>query len=581
MATPTFVAAGTAANVGSGNMGPLAAPAGIVSKDILVALVGQGDNVVPTVGGGLWTKKDDLTNGAAARGSLWWSRYTSGDAMPTITRAGGDTGGARIAAFRGCVETGDPFVAVGASQANAAISTANSTVAVPSMTPGAGDLVLMMGFAINNDTSQPLTFSGYTGSPTPTERVDSLANGGVQEVAYFIATFTSDGTATGARTATTTNLAGVSTVSIGMVYALRGADVVVTVPDSLSPAALNGPDAPPGFFEALLLPPDSPDTTVAVTPLSDSDSGTGSETSDVQATVPGSDSGAGAETGTVGVTLSDSDSGSGTDAQVSIVSPVSGSDSATGTDSGSVSATVPGSDTSTGTDTGTVSATASSSDSGTGSDAGTAAASVPASDSGTGTEGGVVTETGPGGEGGAGTEAGTVSATVPGADSGSGTDAGSVVDVTGGPTTITGSDSGTGTDVGTVVDLTVAEPPPTGGGGGDYGDETAIYGEPMRVLSDSDFAGAVEVGVIRDLTPAPERRRLRVILPRPRPAPAPEVFRALSDGDGAVGHDAQTPAVVTLPVAGDAGRGVDVGDMQDMSEGDAEEWQMLTLLGLV
>jgi hypothetical protein len=120
--------------------------------------------------------------------------------------------------------TGDPFVATGASQANAAISTANSTIAIPSMTPGNGDLVLLIGGAFNADTSTPLTFSGYTGSPTPTERIDStVAVPGVQEVSEFVATFTSDGTATGARTATTNNVAATSTLSVGMAYALRGA----------------------------------------------------------------------------------------------------------------------------------------------------------------------------------------------------------------------------------------------------------------------------------------------------------------------------------------------------------------------
>jgi hypothetical protein len=330
-----------------------------------------------------------------------------------------------------------------------------------------------------------------------------------------------------------------------------GGAAVVQQPDPLSPAALNGPDAPPGFFESSLLPIMSADV---LTPVADADTGAGTEpTGDVSATVPGTDSGAGSETGSGRASRwSDSDSGTGTDAQTSIVSPVSGSDSAAGTDTGTVSATVPGSESSTGTDTGSVSATASStesgagsdagavsataasSDSGSGSESGSAAASVPGSDSGTGTEGQVVTETGPGGEGGAGTETGTVSVTASGADSGAGTDAGSVVDVTGGPTTLTGADSGTGSESGTVVDLTVVEPPPSGGGG-DYGDESAIYGEPMRVLSDSDAGRAVEVGVVRDLTPAPERRRLRVILPRRRPEPEPEVFRALSDGDGAAG----------------------------------------------
>jgi hypothetical protein len=377
-------------------------------------------------------------------------------------------------------------------------------------------------------------------------------------------------------------------------------------PSVETPSFLTGPDAPPGFFESLLLPVQAADV---VTAISDSDTGAGTETSDVQATVPGSDSSTGSEAGTVAATVAGSDSGTGTDAQTSLVIPFADSDSGTGTEAGTASVTAPGSDTSSGSESGTVSATASGSESATGSDAGTAAVttsstdtasgtdtgsasvSAPGSDSGTGTDGGVVTETGAGGEGGAGFDTGTVSVTASGSDSGTGTDTGTVVDTTGGPDLISGSDSGAGTELGTVLDLTPPAPPvvDTGPSGGtrvvesDYGDETAIFPvEETRRVTGTDFGVGLEAGVVVDLTP---RKPLRIRLPR-RAAPAPvvepepvETFRAVFDGDAGLATDTQALGV---EVGGaDVARGSETDDLQDMSEGDAEELQILALLGVL
>jgi hypothetical protein len=311
-------------------------------------------------------------------------------------------------------------------------------------------------------------------------------------------------------------------------------------------------------------------TTLSAT-VPGSDSATGTETSTGSITAPGSDSGTGTEAATTAVTLSDSDSGTGTDAQVSIVSPVAGSDTASGTEAGTVSATVPGSESSTGTESSSASVTAAGTDSATGSDAGSAAASVPASDSATGTEGSVVTETGPGGEGGAGSDTGTVSATVPGSDSGSGTDAGSVADITGGATPISGSDSGSGSESGVVVDLT---PPVDTGptGGADYGDESAIHGEPTRHLTGSDRAGSMELGFVVDLTPKPVRPPLRIRLPqrreRPRVLDATDEARAVEDSVLFVGVETRS----------DMGRGSESAQLVDITPEDPDEMAMVMAL---
>jgi hypothetical protein len=210
-------------------------------------------------------------------------------------------------------------------------------------------------------------------------------------------------------------------------------------------------------------------------------------------------------------------------------------------------------------------------DSATGSDAGSAAASVPASDSATGTEGSVVTETGPGGEGGAGSDSGTVSATVPGSDSGSGTDAGSVADITGGATPISGSDSGTGSESGVVVDLT---PPVDTGptGGADYGDESAIHGEPTRHLTGSDRAGSMELGFVVDLTPKSVRPPLRIRLPqrreRPRVLDATDEARVVEDSVLFVGVETRS----------DMGRGSESAQLVDITPEDPDEMAMVMAL---
>jgi hypothetical protein len=304
-----------------------------------------------------------------------------------------------------------------------------------------------------------------------------------------------------------------------------------------------------------------------------SDSATGTETSTGSITAPGSDSGTGTEAATTAVTLSDSDSGTGTDAQVSIVSPVASTDTASGTEAGTVSATVPGSESSTGTESSSASVTAAGTDSATGSDAGSAAASVPASDSATGTEGSVVTETGPGGEGGAGSDTGTVSATVPGSDSGSGTDAGSVADITGGATPISGSDSASGSESGVVVDLT---PPVDTGptGGADYGDESAIHGEPTRHLTGSDRAGSMELGFVVDLTPKPVRPPLRIRLPQRRER---GVRRALDATEDARAVE-DSALFVGVETRSDMGRGSESAQLVDITPEDPDEMAMVMAL---
>jgi hypothetical protein len=550
-----------------------------------------------TIGGTAATQDKHATNGSDFY-DIWSAHIPGGLASGstiTATFSGSVAGGMLIGAgsFTGVASSG-ALVTTGAVNGSAAGWSSGAAT-----NTGFADAVYAGGSGAENAVSA--TSTPVSGSEI-NDRYDTTDQQGIVSGYKIVSTVASDSV-----TGTFTNASSTANTGALAIYAAAGGTAAPTPQIDLgSPAFLNGPDAPPGFFESLLLPVPSADV---ITPIADADSGTGSETSDVQATVPGSDSSTGSEAGTVSATVSDSDSGTGTDTQTSLVIPIASTDSGTGTEAGTASVTAPGSDTSSGSESGTVSATASGSESATGSDSGTAAVttsssdtasgtdtgsasvSAPGSDSGTGTDGGVVTETGAGGEGGAGFDTGTVSVTASGTDSGTGSETGTVVDTTGGPDLISGSDSGAGTELGTVLDLTPPAPPvvDTGPSGGtrvvdsDYGDETAIFPvEETRRVTGLDFGIGIEAGVVVDLTP---RKPLRIRLPR-RAAPAPvvepepvETFRAVFDGDAGLATDTQALGV---EVGGaDVARGSETDDLQDMSEGDAEELQILTLLGLL
>jgi hypothetical protein len=137
-----------------------------------------------------------------------------------------------------------------------------------------------------------------------------------------------------------------------------------------------------------------------------SDSGTGSESGSVSATVSGSDSGTGSETGFAALRQSGGDAATGSEAgYISI--PQAGSDSGAGSESGTLGATIPGGDSGTGSSSGTLTATAVGTDSATGSETGfiklsgtdvgsgsealkSLRATIPGGDTGVGSDGGYV-----------------------------------------------------------------------------------------------------------------------------------------------------------------------------------------------
>jgi hypothetical protein len=370
-----------------------------------------------------------------------------------------------------------------------------------------------------------------------------------------------------------------------------------------------------------------------LTVLTGSDTATGTETGTVAASATLTDSGTGTEGAVVTETGAGGEAGAGTETGTISVT-VSSTESSTGSETGTANVTATSSDSGSGTEGQTL-------------DTGTAAVGAPLGvqivSSGAGRRAALLRRLArqapfmrrrravdaltviTGADSGTGTETGTVSVTASGADSGTGaegqslttgTEVGAPLGVqivrTGagaraalirrvqrrvtlirqgvlviGTTPVTGADSGTATES---QSLLVTGTPDTGGGGGvgggedDFGDESAITGEPVRVLSDSDSGRAFEIATVRDLTPVPKREPLRVILPKrreakPEPEPVQTFFRVMG-GDGAVARDEQQ--MVFRPLDGsDGARGVEDAEMQDWTEDAAEELQVLALLGVL
>src|SRR4051812_21157356 len=182
----TFVAAGTAVWAASGNVTP-GLPAGFAADDIHVCIVTASDNVVPTMPAG-WTSKQGVNNGAIERQTIFWRRAVAGDTAPVVTHAAGDTVGARIFGFRGCVAAGDPIEAINGGSTGSGIPSASAiTATATAITPLSANAAIL--FALSwtcADTSNFTTTASYSGTnPTFAEIADNTATAvGVNEADF-------------------------------------------------------------------------------------------------------------------------------------------------------------------------------------------------------------------------------------------------------------------------------------------------------------------------------------------------------------------------------------------------------------
>lgn len=183
---PTYVGAGTGAG-GTGNVVPTL-PTGWQQNDIFLLFVESNSPVNAPSG---WTAVSGfpISGGSTAPTSLsvFWRRATSSESNPTVT-GGSDHKWAIILAFRGCIQTGDPWdvTATGTNQIDntvTALSANEVTTTVPNT------LIVVAG-AHSRDNARAHA-SDWTNpnlaNPSITEAVDSgttAGSGGGIFVAY-------------------------------------------------------------------------------------------------------------------------------------------------------------------------------------------------------------------------------------------------------------------------------------------------------------------------------------------------------------------------------------------------------------
>jgi len=192
-----FQIAGVTSNAASGNVTP-ALPVGWAADDIWLCLIASLDNVNSTMPAG-WTAVDAGTNnGAGLRTTLYWRRAVIGDTAPLITHAAGSGISAVIVGYRGIKLYGSPFDVNQSVYVKTPASVVNNFGAGMTTTINNDIIVLLSG------VSGQTTSTTYTGTPTPTERVDKPNIAARPEL--VIAEFTQTAAiAAGARTSTITS----------------------------------------------------------------------------------------------------------------------------------------------------------------------------------------------------------------------------------------------------------------------------------------------------------------------------------------------------------------------------------------
>lgn len=181
---PVFVSAGAPAE-GTGNITP-GLPPGMAEKDVMWLYVESANEAVSTPSGG-WAAGPNSPQGTgtaagatSTRLTAFWKRVgpvPANEVAPQITDPG-DHAFAVIVAYRGCIDTGDPWdVANGdvAAGATTAVSIPGATTTVP-------NCLVVVAVANQTDTATPQV-SGYANSDLTnlTERFDgnsTQGNGG-------------------------------------------------------------------------------------------------------------------------------------------------------------------------------------------------------------------------------------------------------------------------------------------------------------------------------------------------------------------------------------------------------------------
>jgi len=151
----------------SDNVTP-ALPAGWAPNDIFLCAITSHDHINCTLPAG-WTAIDAGTNDSGENGdlrtTLYYRRAVGGDVAPLVTHGGGGGISAIVVAYRGVILSDPPTGVIGATSTQ--LSTTMTFHAAGIITTADNDWVIEFGGIYTSGNA-----SGYTGTPTPTERVD-------------------------------------------------------------------------------------------------------------------------------------------------------------------------------------------------------------------------------------------------------------------------------------------------------------------------------------------------------------------------------------------------------------------------
>lgn len=208
--TITFFGVGTVAKAFFSNITPTL-PVGWLPDDIFICIMASTDNANATMPAG-WTAIDAGTdNGIFLRSTCYYRRAILGDTDPLITY-GGLSIVAQIAAYRGCITSGSPIDVQGVTLVNGSSDTITAN-AIVTLTNNA----MVLFFGAIGSVGGMVTISSYSGSPTPTLRIDNPNTGGYNEISLADFILSPAGT-TGSRTATFTGLLWINN---GLLFALK------------------------------------------------------------------------------------------------------------------------------------------------------------------------------------------------------------------------------------------------------------------------------------------------------------------------------------------------------------------------
>jgi hypothetical protein len=172
LALPTFVANGSL-GFGTGAITP-GLPTGWAQNDILVLII-ETNNQAITVSGYTEAGSSPASNAGTnpTRLTVFWKRAGASETAPTTSDSGDHQVG-RMAAYRGCVTTGDPFDVTNSDSGG--VGTAISIVGATTTWNNS----LVLAAVASTDNVSASRFSGWANSDlsSVTERIDNGRNDG-------------------------------------------------------------------------------------------------------------------------------------------------------------------------------------------------------------------------------------------------------------------------------------------------------------------------------------------------------------------------------------------------------------------